>query len=321
MNKKRQFLLGLGTIEALLPLSVSNSPAPIYFVISSDYAPTASVRLSDDTSEDLAILELDIWNPTDHLIALNSIYFVDSEIIGSASSNSSALSSASSSETPRELYRWENYPHYQKRMYLAPKSHHLPRYVSIHKTNVYYGSKDAETYAAIKAGKSLSFAFDGTVFATETIDENHYFYSAVTLATTYNPDADQTSLEFDVGTVRPTSIDYNTRFFSFDFKGESFQTYQGSDYEETDKTWTKGNHATTEFTNRGLALYRQGDTLFATSKNQSSYYHYSGSMLWSWLYPVLGGFFILTGIAIVVGLIILLVWISKKKKQKSTPAQ
>src|SRR5574344_211996 len=310
MNKKKKLLFAFGTMGTLLPLSLSNSPMPIYLVISENYAPTASIALYDDTSADLAVVELKLSNPTENLIALSGVYFVDDEAFPRVQSSSSVnASSSANSSSPSELYRWQGYPQYQKKMYLAPKSDYLPRYVTLRKTNPTY-NREAETYAAIKAGKTIDIAFAGTVFATASRDRNSYLYSGVSLTADYSADTDQTFLEFACNKLETNSLSFNTVFYTFDYKGTSYQTHQNVDYEETYKTWVKGHHTATEFASHGIALYDRGNTLFSSSVNSRPYQDNYANSTWNWLYPLLLSIFLVLGVGLLAGLIVLLVWIS-----------
>jgi hypothetical protein len=310
--KRKSLALSLATLGLLLPFSLSNSPAPVYLAISGDYLPSASLCLVDDSS-DKAIVRLDLSNPTDNLIALNQVYFGD-------------LATVAKDDTSADHYGtgwlayWYDFPSYDKAVFLAPNSAYPSRYLSLRKEVESGHEKETQVYETLKSGGDLRFAFAGTVYSATTFaPQVDYTYAGTGVSASYDADSDQTLLSFEVNSFESQGITYNSWFYSFDYDGHRYQAPWESSYDSSSKPFLKGNHATSEITNPGVNLYLRKDVLFTSDKN----IRYTG---FSWnalglLSFLLTGSFILVGVGLLVALIILLVWLLRKKKQNNKPAQ
>ena len=313
--KTLSMTLAVLSIPLLLnPPAIAMARAPMYKAMEAEYAPTVSVTLVDDSDPKMAILDLGLSNPTDNLIRLKGLYFSSKAEVDSASKDAYLDTSY--------INFWDTYyfASYSSAIYLAPQSNYLHRRLAIRKPAAALSSSDHEpgTYEAIKNGETLISAFSGIVSKATTykegIDYSHIngdLYSA-----NYYADTNQTKLSFttsttDFGAELP---DYNELFFDFTFAGNEYHV-SDSYLDENDRPWVSGLHYKAEFTNISVALYKRGDTLQDTSINltkPSSQDSYLNAIP----YVVIGGL-ALFALALIAGLIVLGVWISKKRRGKN----
>jgi hypothetical protein len=314
MNRKKISLLFGAALALLSPNVLCSATAPLYGVITKDLVPTASVKIIDDSLKDLAIVEVSLSNPTDNLIALTGLYFADSATITAAEASATA-----SYTSPVYTYYWSgnHVAKYQSNMYLAPHSNYLPRRTTIHKTKGDYYEIQASTYSALKNGGELKYAFSGIVYSAKTYTPQvDYTVGDVYPDTSYNADTNHTEVVF--GAYSQTlNVDYDSWFASFSFAGISYQHSQyGSGNVEDNKAWVDGYHESSEFTNLSVALYQQKETLFSSEKDINPTHTGQRSFL-DYLPYIVFGFLGLILLSLVAGLIVLGVWLDKKKKHSN----
>jgi hypothetical protein len=298
----------------LNPPAIAMARAPVYKTMETEYAPTVSVTLADDSDPKMAILDLGFSNPTDNLIRLTGLYFSSKAEVDSASKDAYYGSSY--------INFWDTsyFASYSSAIYLAPQSNHLHRRLAIRKPAATLSSSDHEpsTYEAIKNGETLISVFSGIVYKTTTYkrDIDYSRISGDIYSADYYADTNQTILSFTASTtsIRTESLDYNELFFDFTFAGAEYQT-SGSYSDKNDRPWVSGLHYKEEFTNINVALYKRGDTLQDTSINlteSSSQDFYLNAIP----YIVIGGL-VLFALALIAGLIVLGIWINKKRQGKN----
>lgn len=298
----------------LNPPAIAMARAPVYKMLESEYAPTVSVTLVDDSDPKMAILDLGFSNPTDNLVQLTGLYFSSKAEVDSASKD--AYYDAS------YFNFWDTsyFASYSSAIRLAPQSNHLHRRLAIRKPGATLSSSDHEpnTYEAIKSGETLISAFSGIVFKTVAykrgIDYSHIsgdLYSA-----DYYADTNQTTLNFIASTTSfgTESLDYNELFFDFTFAGAEYQTSNNLSNEKG-RPWVSGLHYKEEFANINVALYKRGETLQDTSIRLSDSSS-QDSFLNAVPYILFGGL-VLFALALIAGLIILGIWINKKRQGKN----
>lgn len=298
----------------LNPPTIAMARPPVYKAMEAEYVPTLSVSLADDSDPQMAILDLGLSNPTENFIQLNAFYFCSKSEVDVASKD--AYYSAS------YLNFWQTYyfASYTGAMALAPKSNHLHRRVAIRKPAAALSSSDHEpnTYLAIKNGETLLSAFSGVVSKAVTYqkDVDYPGLSAYLSSTNYYADTNQTKLSFTAYTnaTELKSIDFNKRFFNFTFAGAQYQA--SDDYsDENDLPWVSGLHYKEEFSKIDVALYKKGDAIQDTAVNltQAGSSDYFLSAL---PYIFVGGL-TLFALALIAGLIVLSVWVKKKRRTKN----
>jgi hypothetical protein len=313
MKKSRRLVLCVLSL-ILLPFGLSDSPAPVYPAITSPYAPTASYRLVDDSAPDLAVVEISLSNPTKNLIALARVFFGPQSDVQSNSSASYGMGSAY-----LDYWTSQSYPEYMSKILLAPESNYLARRTSIHKSAGLDYAKEALTYQALKNGSPLVSAFDGEVYAATTYEAGvDFFSSAPSLAVSYDADDDKTLLYFQAGdSFSAPKIKYDERFYSFSYAAADYEAAYGNSEDAATTPWVKGNHAKEEFSNLGISLYKKGETLFATDNYTNNFSLSLG--LSDIIRIVMIGVLSFVGLSLLAGLIVLLVWLGRKKKQNRTP--
>jgi hypothetical protein len=302
---------------SLVPSSPAMARAPVYKAMESELAPTLSVSLVDDSDPKMAILDLGLSNPTDNFLTLKTVYFSSKAEVDTASKD--AYYDAS------YINFWDTYyyPKYTNTIYLAPQSSHLHRRLAIRKpaAALSMGDHEPNTYKAIKSGEALVSAFSGVVSKAVTL-KNGVDYSQVTgelYATNYSADTNQTRLTFyaNYNGSSPRTLDANEQFFQFTFAGV---TYQNKDAytDEDDRPWVNGLHYQEEFTNISVAYYKKGETLQDTSVNLTESSSQDG-VLNALPYIVIGGLALLA-LGLIAGLIVLGVWLRKKRRRGTNPS-
>ncbi len=308
-KKGRSLLLGASAL--LLPLTLSNSPAPAYYVITEAYAPSASVQIIDDSLSDYATVEVRLYNGTDNLIHLTDFYLASEEAV---------LSDQSDGRNTSYIYYWQDgFGALKQNLYLAPKSHYLPRYLALPKQDANSYTHYAETYQALKEGKTLHYGFEGTVYSANLlVKDKDYSATDLSLSTSYDAENDKTVLAFS-NTITMSSGTIDSRFYRFDYEGINYQAPGYNDLDDSETPWLKGSHQSSEIRNWDCNLYTKGSTLFSSETNaRNKGFSFNA---WPFISTLLTVVFVLLGIGTIIALILLLVFLSKKKKQNNKPAQ
>ena len=300
----------------LLPYALCSATAPLYLVMPTEYAPTLSAKIVDDSYSDIAIVEFSLTNSSDNLLAITNVFFGASSAVGNPDDPSTAY------DSPRYTTYWRrmDIPDYQRNMFLAPQSRYLLCRTTISKI----GSSDSahyQTYEALKNGKPLTAVFAGSVYSSLTYQPQVDFtYDLPKISTTYSPETNQSSLEFWTYNFDSKGVAYDGMFFSFDFNGMKYSATDRLSSYDDGKPWVSGYHSSEEFTSVGVNLYSKKETLFAggTDVNPS---HTKSWTFSDYLPYIIFGMLGIIVVALIIGLIILKVWLGKKKKASQTPVR
>lgn len=102
----------------LLPYALCSATAPLYLVMPTEYAPTLSAKIVDDSYSDIAIVEFSLTNSSDNLLAITNVFFGASSAVGNPDDPSTAY------DSPRYTTYWRrmDIPDYQRNMFLLRKA-------------------------------------------------------------------------------------------------------------------------------------------------------------------------------------------------------
>jgi hypothetical protein len=316
MNEKKMSALLGAACCLLLPYALCSATAPLYQVIPTEYAPTLSAKIVDDSYSDIAIVEFSLTNSSDNLLAITNVFFGASSVVGDPDDPSTEYSS------PRYTSYWRGTEivNYQRNMLLAPQSRYLLCRTTISKT----GSSDSshyQTYEAIKNGRSLTAAFSGEVFSS-TIYKAHvdYTFDLPTVMTSYSAETNQTFLRFWTYNFDSKGISYDDKFFSFTYGGFSYSATDNYSSYDDGKPFVSGYHVQEDFTLTSVHLYSKKEMLFDGTKDVNPS-HVKGWTFSDYVPYIIFGLLAVIVIALVIGLIILKVWLGKKKKASQTPVR
>jgi hypothetical protein len=306
--KTLAFSLALSSAAMLIaPITPKPALPPVYKVLTAEYVPTLKVDLVDDTDSQYAVVSVLLSNTTDNLVRVRQVYFCGKSELENFEKQNSYFD-------PASLNSWETgtFPAYDHSLYLAPKSTYPLRRMIIRKSKDYASDHHPATYLAVKNGEALVAAYSGEVYAAKSYVRGKDYTASLAYVTvaSYDADKNQTKIVIDGGRVNGDAVDFDTTFYRYTFAGAEYESPYYSGYDEDNVPWVNGLHHIDDFKNPEINLYKKGSVLQDTTTN----YRVNTAAVDYSPYIFIGGLALLA-LGLVAGLIILAVWVNKKKHQ------
>jgi hypothetical protein len=299
---------------AMLIAPIAPQPAmpPVYKVLTDEYAPTLKVDLVDDADSQYAIVNLLLSNNTDNLVRLRQVYFCGKTELEN-------IKKQNNNFDPAFLGSWETgaFPVYDHSLYLAPKSTYPLRRLIIRKTMDLASDHQPATYLAVKNSEAIVAAYSGEVYAAKNYVRGKDYTAPLAYVTSaiYDADKNQTKIEIQGGHVNQEEVDYDTTFYRYTLDGAQYGAPYFSAYDDDNVPWVSGLHHIDDFKSPEVSLYKKGALLQDTTTN----YRVNNTPADYSPYVFIGGL-ALFAIGLIAGLIVLAVWVNKKKHQPNKAA-
>jgi len=300
--------LALSSVAMFIaPITPEPAMPPVYKGLTADYAPTLKVDLVDDSDSQYAIVNVLLSNTTDNLVRLRQVYFCGKSELENFEKQNNDFD-------PAYLGSWETgtFPVYDHSLYLAPNSTYPLRRMIIRKTASYASDHHPATCLAIKNNEALVAAYSGEVYAAKSYVRGKDYSAPLAYVTSavYDADKNQTKIEIQGGHVNQGEVDYDTTFYRYTLDGVQYGAPYYSAYDDDHVPWVSGLRHIDDFKNPEVNLYKKGALLQDTKTN----YRVNTSPVDYSPYVFIGGL-ILFAIGLIAGLIVLAVWVNKKKYQ------